>query len=73
MRVGHVFESRFSAGKISSISTIFGILNKEWLNFKKMSLIFLHVEKRLIYRPLLKTSFLQKNVNNSEIPRQILP
>ena len=60
MRVGHVFESGFSAGEISPISTIFGILNKEWLNFKKMSLIFLHLEKRLIYQPLLKTSFLQK-------------
>ena len=27
MRVGYVFESRFSAGKIQPISMIFGILN----------------------------------------------
>ena len=41
MRVGYVFESRFSAGMIQRISMIFGILNKEWLNFKKILFIFL--------------------------------
>ena len=40
-RVGYVFESRFSAGMISPISTIFGILKKEWLNVKKLLFIFL--------------------------------
>ena len=35
MRFGYVFESRFSPG------TIFGVLNKEWSNFKKMLFIFL--------------------------------
>ena len=35
VRVGYVFESRFSAGMISPISMIFGILNKEY----KVSLI----------------------------------
>ena len=40
MRVGHVFESRFSAGIVSPISIIFGILNKEWSNFKNMLFIF---------------------------------
>ena len=29
MRVGYVFESRFSAGKIQPISMTFGILTKE--------------------------------------------
>ena len=32
MRVGYVFESRFSAEMILPISMIFGILNKEWSN-----------------------------------------
>ena len=41
MRIGYVFESRFSAGMIQPISIIFGILNKEWSNFKKMLFIFL--------------------------------
>jgi len=41
MRVGYVFEWRFSAGIISPISMIFGILNKEWSKFKKMLFIFL--------------------------------
>ena len=41
MRVGHVFDSRFSPGKILPISKSFGIFNKEWLTFKKMLLIFL--------------------------------
>ena len=40
MRVGCVFELHFSAGKIYSISMIFGIRNKEWLNFKKLLFIF---------------------------------
>ena len=31
--VGYVFESGFSGGMIEPISMIFGILNKEWLNF----------------------------------------
>ena len=30
VRVGYVFQSRFSAGMISPISMIFGILNKEY-------------------------------------------
>ena len=34
MRVGYVFESRFSAEMILPISMIFGILNKEWSNFE---------------------------------------
>ena len=45
MRVGYVFESRFSAGMILLISMIFGILNKEWSNFKKMLFIFLMGKK----------------------------
>ena len=40
MRVGYVSESRFLAGMIYLISMIFGILNKEWSNFKKMLFIF---------------------------------
>ena len=40
LRVGYVFESDFSAGMILPISMIFGILNKEWLNFQKMLFIF---------------------------------
>ena len=32
MRVGHVFESRFSAGMTYAISMIFGILGQEWWN-----------------------------------------
>ena len=43
LRVGYVFESRFSTGMIQPISMIFGILNKEWSNFKKMLFIFLQV------------------------------
>ena len=35
------FQSRFSARKIWPISIIFGILNKEWSNFKKLLFIFL--------------------------------
>ena len=38
MRVGYVYESRFSAGMISMN---FGPLNKEGLDFKKMLFIFL--------------------------------
>ena len=42
MRVGYVFESRFSEGVIQPISMIFGVLNIElWSNFKKMLFIFL--------------------------------
>ena len=41
LRVGYVFQSRFSAAKIWPISIIFGILNKEWSNFKKLLFIFL--------------------------------
>ena len=41
MRVGYVFESRFSAGMIKPISMIFGILYKKCSNFKKMLFIFL--------------------------------
>ena len=41
MRVGYVFESRFSAGTIQPISMIFGILNKECWNFKKMFFYFI--------------------------------
>ena len=41
MRVSYVFESRFSAEMISPNSMIFGIINKEWCNFKKMLFIFL--------------------------------
>ena len=40
-RVCYVLKSRFSAGKIRPISMIFGILNKEWSNFKKLLFIFL--------------------------------
>ena len=47
MRVGYVFESRFSAGMIKPISMIFGILYKKCSNFKKMLFIFLLVKKRL--------------------------
>ena len=43
MRVGDAFQSRFSAGKIWPISTIFVILTKEWSNFKKLLFIFLYV------------------------------
>ena len=39
MRVGYVFKSRFSAGKIWPISMIFVILSKEWSNFKKQLLL----------------------------------
>ena len=35
MPIGYVFQSGFSAGMIEPISMIFGILNKEWSNFKK--------------------------------------
>ena len=45
MRVGYVSESRFLAGMIYLISMIFGILNKEWSNFKKMLFIFLMGKK----------------------------
>ena len=38
---GYVFESRFSAEMILQISIIFGILNKEWSNVKKLLFIFL--------------------------------
>ena len=38
MRVGYVFESRFSARTIWPISMIFGIGNKKWWNFKKVLL-----------------------------------
>ena len=41
LRAGYVFESRFSAEMIQPISTILGILNEEWSNFKKMLSIFL--------------------------------
>ena len=41
MRVGYVFESRFSAGKIKPISMIFGILNKEWWNLVENVIYFL--------------------------------
>jgi len=41
MRVGYVFDSRFSAGTIYLISMIFSIQNKEWWNFKQMLFIFL--------------------------------
>ena len=41
MRAGYVFKSRFSAEIILPISMMFGILNKEWCNFKKISFIFL--------------------------------
>ena len=54
--VGYVFES----GLFEPISMIFGILNKEWLNFKKMLFIFLKVKKRLRYRHMFKLAFLQK-------------
>ena len=58
MPVGYVFESRFSAEK--PISMIFGILNKEGSNFKKLLFIFLWAQKRLRYRHMFKTTFLQK-------------
>ena len=56
---------------ISPISMIFGILlnQKEWSNFRKILFIFLQVKKRLRYRHLLKTAFLQKNVNNFKNPK----
>ena len=60
LSVGYVFESGFSGRMIEPISKIFGILNKEWLNFKKMLFIFLKVKKRLRYRHMFKTAFLQK-------------
>ena len=41
MRVSYVFESCFSAGMVKPISMIFGSLNKEWSNFKKMFFYFL--------------------------------
>ena len=41
MPVGYFFQSRFSAGKISPISIIFGILNKEWSNFNKLLIAYL--------------------------------
>ena len=41
LRVGYVFESRFSAGMIEPISMSFGILIKEWSNFKGMVFFFL--------------------------------
>ena len=41
MHISYVFESCFSAGMVKSISMIFGSLNKEWSNFKKMFFIFL--------------------------------
>ena len=41
VRVGYVLKSPFSAGKTSPISVIFGILNKEWSNLKKLLFIFL--------------------------------
>ena len=40
IRVGYVFESRFSKGVIQPISMIFGVLNEERSNFKKMLYIF---------------------------------
>ena len=43
MRVGYVFQSRFSAGKIWPISMIFVIFTKEWSNFKKLLFIFFKV------------------------------
>ena len=43
MRVGDAFQSRFSAGKIWPISTIFVTLTKERSNFKKLLFIFLQV------------------------------
>ena len=60
MRDGYVFETRFSAGKIGPISMILGILNKVWSNSKKLLFIFLKVLKRLRYRHMCKTTFLQK-------------
>ena len=60
MRVGYVFESRFTAGKIQPISMIFGILNKEWPKFKKMFFTVLQVYKGLRDRLMFKTAFLQK-------------
>ena len=60
MRVGYVFESRFSAEMIQPISMIFGILNKEGSNFKKLLFIFLWAQKRSRYRHMFKTTFLQK-------------
>ena len=41
MCVGYVLKSRFSAGKMWSISMILVILNNEWSNFKKLLFIFL--------------------------------
>ena len=41
IRVGYVFDLRFSGWKIQPISMIFGILNKQQWNFKKMLFIFL--------------------------------
>ena len=44
MRVGYVFESRFSWKTINLTDFYdFGILNKEWSNFKKSLFIFLLV------------------------------
>ena len=40
MRVGYVFDLRFSEWMIQPISMIFGILNKQSWNFKKMLFIF---------------------------------
>ena len=40
IHVGYVFESHFSAGTIQLISMIFGILNKEQCNSKKILFIF---------------------------------
>ena len=37
----YVFESPFSAETIKPICMIFGTLNKEWCNFKKMVFTFL--------------------------------
>ena len=39
---------------------MFGILNEEWSNFKKMLFIFLKVLKGLRYPYIFKTAFLQK-------------
>ena len=41
MCVGYVLKSRFSAGKMWSISMILLILNNEWSNFKKLLFILL--------------------------------
>ena len=52
---------------------IFGILNKEWSNFKKMLSIFFVDLKVYEISAYIWNLIFTKNVNNFEIPRQIFP